>query len=75
MSRDIQSELKKLLEVNPNVGVAYNGKTAEEWYTLYCQSSGELEALKKLERDRWTGWAKSLGLAAAPMAESNEEKE
>lgn len=39
MSRDIQAELKQLHEVNPNVGVVYNGKTALEWYTLYCQES------------------------------------
>jgi len=60
MSRDIQAELKQLHEVNPNVGVVYNGKTALEWYTLYCQASGQLEALRKLERDRWTGWAKEV---------------
>jgi hypothetical protein len=39
MSRDIVAELKQLHEVNPSVGVVYNGKTAEEWYTLYCQAS------------------------------------
>ena len=61
MVRDLQSELKKLHERHPEVGVVHNGKTALEWYTLYCAATAECDTLKKLERDRWTGWAKELG--------------
>ena len=28
--------------------------------------ASEVESLKKLERDRWTGWAKSIGLRTTP---------
>ena len=66
MRRDLQSELKKLHECNPEVGVVHNGKTALEWCELYFAATAELEALKKMERDRWTGWAKSMGLRTTP---------
>ena len=65
MRRDLQSELKKLHECNPEVGVVHNGKTALEWCELYFAATAELEALKKMERDRWTGWAKELGWTPA----------
>ena len=47
MARDIQEELRKLHEINPNVGVVHNGRTALEWYTLYCQVSGDLIEIQK----------------------------
>jgi len=35
--RNLQEELRQLQKASPDCGVVYNGKSAEEWYTLYCQ--------------------------------------
>jgi|GEM_PF-3929668 len=35
--RNLPEELRQLQMASPDCGVVYNGKSAEEWYTLYCQ--------------------------------------
>jgi len=37
IKRNLQEELRQLQKFSPDCGVVYNGKSAEEWYTLYCQ--------------------------------------
>jgi len=36
--RDIIKEFHEMQAINPNCGAVYNGNTAVEWYTLYCQA-------------------------------------
>ena len=57
MARDIIKESHAMHAINPNCGVVYNGKSAEEWYTLYCQAVLRCKRLEdqieeKAEADR-----------------------
>ena len=57
--RNLTEELRRLQEVSPNCGVVYNGKSAEEWYTLYCQ---EVIKCMQLERQLANDYSSNAGI-------------
>ena len=59
MPRDINKELHEMHAINPNCGVVYNGKSAVEWYTLYCQ---EVIKCMRLERQLAKDYGSNAGI-------------
>jgi len=60
--RNLQEELRQLQMASPDCGVVYNGKSAEEWYTLYCQEVRRNDAITNEIVDHVTRWGKHFGV-------------
>lgn len=54
--RNLQEELLQLQKTSPDCRVVYNGKSAEEWYTLYCQEVRRKDAITNtiVAKKEWT---------------------
>jgi len=60
--RNLREELRQLQKVSPDCGVVYNGKSAEEWYTLYCQEVRPNDDITNEIVNSVTSWGKHFGI-------------